>query len=203
MKVLVTGANGYLGQGIVKRLLDMGIDVKAAGTSLTETDPRAERYEADIFSIEDPYEYFGRPDRILHLAWRNGFRHGAVSHMEELPKHYRFLRKLIMGADESGDGIKHVAVMGSMHEVGFHEGAVDENTPENPHSLYGISKNALRQSIELLKEESVFKEKEGFVLQWLRGYYSRKYRLWLQHFFKAYRGSKERRQLISIYKRTE
>ena len=29
MKVLVTGANGYLGSGIVKELLDDGIDVIA------------------------------------------------------------------------------------------------------------------------------------------------------------------------------
>ena len=29
MKILVTGANGYLGKGVVKQLLDYGIDVVA------------------------------------------------------------------------------------------------------------------------------------------------------------------------------
>ena len=30
MKILVTGANGYLGKGVVKRLLDDGIEVIAS-----------------------------------------------------------------------------------------------------------------------------------------------------------------------------
>ena len=47
-----------------------------------------------------------------------------------------FIYKMIKG------GIKQVAVMGSMHEVGFFEGSINENTPCNPQSLYGISKNA-------------------------------------------------------------
>lgn len=30
--------------------------------------------------------------------------------------------------------------MGSMHEVGYWEGAIDENTPTHPSSYYGIAK---------------------------------------------------------------
>lgn len=41
--------------------------------------------------------------------------------------------------------IKTIAVMGSMHEVGFFEGSIDENTPCRPESFYGIAKNALRE----------------------------------------------------------
>ena len=62
-------------------------------------------------------------------------------------------------------GIKKVAVMGSMHEVGFFEGSINEATPCKPQSLYGISKNALRRLLELkCKEKST-------VFQWLRGFY--------------------------------
>ena len=52
-----------------------------------------------------------------------------------------------------------------MHEVGYWEGAIDENSPCNPASLYGISKNALRQITTLLTT------KHGATMQWLRGYY--------------------------------
>lgn len=52
-----------------------------------------------------------------------------------------------------------------MHEIGYFEGAIDENTPQNPSSLYGISKNALRQAMLLLCKE------KGFSLKWLRGFY--------------------------------
>ena len=41
-------------------------------------------------------------------------------------------------------GVKKVTIMGSMHEIGFWEGAIKEDTPCNPLSLYGVSKNALK-----------------------------------------------------------
>ena len=62
-------------------------------------------------------------------------------------------------------GLKQLAVMGTMHEVGYWEGAIDENTPCNPRSMYGIAKDALRRSAFLLAQE------HGVCLQWLRAYY--------------------------------
>ena len=55
--------------------------------------------------------------------------------------------------------------MGSMHEIGFFEGSINENTPCNPQSLYGISKNALRRVVELECKS------KNIVFQWLRGFY--------------------------------
>ena len=62
-------------------------------------------------------------------------------------------------------GCKNISVMGTMHEVGFWEGKIDENTPCNPLSQYGIAKNALRQSLLLATKDldvNIF---------WLRAYY--------------------------------
>ncbi|VUX11616.1 NAD-dependent epimerase/dehydratase family protein [Dorea formicigenerans] len=159
MRILVTGANGYLGQGIIKLLLGQGIEVIAADITVEHVDMRAERKQGDLFTVENPYYYFENPDMVLHLAWRDGFEHYSMRHITELPKHYIFLQKLIEG------GIKKVCVLGSMHEIGFHEGSIDENTATNPQSLYGISKNALRQSISILQK------KYPFLLQWIRGFY--------------------------------
>lgn len=159
MKILVTGANGYLGQGIVKTLIENNIQVIATGNSTNRVDCRAECVDVDIFSIEDPFKYFCYPDVILHLAWKDGFVHNSPSHIDNLPAHCDFIHKLIMG------GAKHVAVMGSMHEVGFFEGSIDEKTACKPMSFYGIAKNALRQYIELLAYSN------QFTYQWLRGYY--------------------------------
>ena len=159
-KVLVTGANGYIGRHVVEQLLNMGADVLATDFSFDGVDERAQRVETPIFSgLEDIYEQMGKPDVCIHLAWRNGFVHNADSHIEDLPNHYTFLKNMIEG------GLKHVVVMGTMHEVGYWEGAIDENTPTNPLSLYGIAKNALRQMVELLAKKS------EVCFQWTRGYY--------------------------------
>lgn len=159
MKILVTGANGYLGQGVVKQLLDDGNEVIATDFSSSHIDNRAVLKECDIFSLENPFEYFEKPDAVLHLAWRDGFVHNSNAHLEDLPKHYEFLKKMIEA------GISKIAVLGSMHEIGFFEGSIKEDTPANPMSLYGVSKNALRNAIQILTKNV------GVTFQWLRGYY--------------------------------
>ncbi len=53
MKILVTGANGYLGQGVVKALLDNGHSVVAADFKTNYVDDRAEKMDCDLFSVED------------------------------------------------------------------------------------------------------------------------------------------------------
>ena len=160
MKYLVTGANGYMGAHVVQKLLDQGDQVYAVDVEYSNVDERAVRLDADIFSgREDIYEMMMRPDVCIHLAWRNGFVHNSDTHILELPAHYTFLKHMIEG------GLKHLAVMGSMHEIGYWEGAIDEKTPANPRSMYGIAKNALRQiALELAMQHKI-------CLQWMRGYY--------------------------------
>ena len=159
MKILVTGANGYLGQGIVKQLLNDGQEVIAADFTANNIDSRAKVKECDLFSVTNPYEYFGEPDVLLHLAWRNGFVHNALSHIEDLPYHYKFLKAFFDA------GVSQVAVLGTMHEVGFFEGSINENTPTNPQSLYGIAKDALRNAVKVMANGT------NTVVQWVRGYY--------------------------------
>lgn len=159
MKILVTGANGYIGSGVVQCLLDLKQDVIATDISITEFDKRAKIITGNIFDLEDPYTYFDKPDVVLHLAWRDGFIHNSHNHLNDLPKHYNFLEKMI------NSGVAKIVVLGSMHEVGFWEGRITESTPCKPLSLYGIAKNALRDSLSLLTKQKNIK------FQWIRGFY--------------------------------
>ena len=159
MKILVTGANGYLGQGIVKHILDCGNEVVAADFKIDHIDERADRKACNLFEIENPYNYFGQPDVLLHLAWRDGFVHYSDAHIDDLPKHYKFIKTF------AESNVKAIAAMGSMHEIGFFEGSIKENTPCNPITPYGISKNALRELSAMLCKQ----KNKDFL--WLRGYY--------------------------------
>ena len=159
-KVLVTGSGGYIGRHVVKKLLDMGCSVIAADIRNDGVDSRAEIINRSVFEdCPDIYRQLGEPDVCIHLAWRNGFVHNAPTHMEDLSGHCRFLRQMMEG------GLKNLAVMGTMHEIGYWEGAIDENTSCNPLSQYGVAKNALRQSLLQTTQEKQVN------LYWLRAYY--------------------------------
>lgn len=159
MRVLVTGANGYLGQGVVKHILDTGCQVIAADFATDHVDDRAKRVSCNLFEIENPYEFFDKPDVLLHMAWRDGFVHYSDSHINDLPQHYLFIKRM------TESEIRTIAVMGSMHEIGFMEGSIKAETPCNPTTPYGISKNALRELCEMVCKQ---KNKEFL---WLRGFY--------------------------------
>ena len=159
MRILVTGANGYLGQGIVKHILDCGNEVVAADFAIDHIDKRADRRACDLFSVEDPFNFFDQPDVLLHLAWRDGFVHYSDAHIDDLPKHYDFIKKM------AESEVKMIVAMGSMHEIGFFEGSIKEETPCNPTTPYGIAKNGLRQLTEM------FCKQKGKKFMWLRGYY--------------------------------
>ena len=159
-KVLVTGANGYIGRHVVSALLEQGHEVLASDFAFDGVDERAKYIKTPIFSgDEDIYEQLGKPDVCIHLAWRNGFVHNAETHLLDLPNHYTFIKNMIKG------GLPQLSVMGTMHEVGYWEGPITEDTPTNPTSLYGIAKNALRQITYLLASGTETK------VDWLRAYY--------------------------------
>lgn len=159
MKILVTGANGYIGNGVVNHLISLNQSVIATDFKLDGISEKCLAIEANLFNIDEPYLFFQQPDVILHLAWKDGFVHNASSHLEFLPAHYTFLEKMATA------GVKKIVVLGSMHEIGFFEGRITAETPCNPQSLYGISKNALRNATQLLCKST------NILFQWIRGYY--------------------------------
>jgi dTDP-6-deoxy-L-talose 4-dehydrogenase (NAD+) len=145
----------------VSRLLSCdSVEVVAVSRSIENIDTRAERIAMDIFDPGgDVYGAAGSPDVCLHLAWQDGFVHSSKAHMQKLSNHFWFCSDLI------DRGIGQLAVMGTMHEIGYFKGAIDENTPSNPVSQYGIAKDALRRSLFQYAEE------KNIALQWLRAYY--------------------------------
>lgn len=157
---LVTGANGYIGRYVVNELLKLNYRVVALDVNFDGISPDAERLSVDISdSSIDIFKLAGEPDGVIHLAWRNGFMHNSDTHLTDLAIHTEFVRRMI----ESG--LKNITIMGSMHEVGYFEGAIKPDSPTNPQSLYAIAKNSLRQAIGVITKD------KNVAVKWLRGFY--------------------------------
>lgn len=164
-KVLVTGANGYIGAHVVRALLDrIGCQVVAVDFRRDNLPNAIDFRPIDILARahdEGLYGGLGSPSAIIHLAWKDGFKHNSDAHLDMLPLHYAFLRNMHMS------GCKNISVMGSMHEIGYYVGGIDDRVDVacNPVSLYGIAKNALRQAI------MIYARNTDLNLKWYRGYY--------------------------------
>lgn len=160
--ILVTGAGGYIGRHVVRAFEKKGAFVIAVDSQPNRFSDTASVKWVVADLLEQPsnlFEKIEKPDACLHLAWRNGFNHNAPSHMEDLSGHFHFLETLIK------NGVKQIAVMGTVHEIGYWEGEVTEDTPCNPSSLYAIAKDALRRSLFLIANQN------STTVQWLRAYY--------------------------------
>ncbi len=166
MHIVITGGNGYIGRNLAKFLArtDNKITVISRNADLKTDKSLLENInyvQFDIFSNNDKniYETLERPDVLVHLAWESGFIHNDSSHYNNIFNHINFIENMLKG------GLKHLASAGTMHEIGYFVGEVDENTPTNPQNLYGIAKNFLRQTTEILCK------KYSVTYQWLRFFY--------------------------------
>jgi dTDP-6-deoxy-L-talose 4-dehydrogenase (NAD+) len=169
MKILVTGATGFLGNHVIPELINRGHEVIATARSL-EKAKACSWYRKVLFVPYDfscvtrdisIYHLFNEPDILIHLAWDGLPNFKDLIHIEQHLHHqYLFLKNYLYS------GGKHVLVTGTCLEYGMQSGCLSEDMPTDPVTAYGVAKNSLRQFIDILQ-----KHQHPFVFQWVRLFY--------------------------------
>lgn len=167
-KILVTGASGFIGNYVVQQLLEWNLTVIA--TSSNEEKAKQQHWFKHVryipFNLENfdtsknYFQFFERPDRLIHLAWEGLPNYTSIFHLEQnLPRHFSFLKNLVV------NGLHDLTITGTCLEYGFQEGSLSEDMLSFPSNPYALAKDSLRKFLEELKKM------HPFVFKWMRLFY--------------------------------
>lgn len=163
-KIIVTGATGFVGRHVVKKLIDHKYDVYALALDLDKASSleclkNARHFYFDIANL-NTIENLPKDAILVHCAWQDVRDTLSLKHIEEhLMTNYLLVRKFIE------HGIKQIVVTGTCYEYGLQYGPIKANTPTQPNTAYAIAKDTLHKSLRALQTQVFFE------LIWARLFY--------------------------------
>lgn len=142
-RVLITGANSYIGTSFEKYVTKYAIEHPDDELIVTHT--------LDMLSEKWRYFDFSNYDSVLHLA--------GIVHIKETDNnrelYYKVNRDLAFETAKMAKdaGVKQFIYFSTMSVYGLLTGVIDENTQENPTNAYGKSKLEGEKLIKTLEDD--------------------------------------------------
>ncbi len=166
LKVVVTGATGFVGRHVVGKLVQSGFQV----TVVVRDDHRAKVFnwyehvrliQANLQIDYSPVlKCLPKTDVLIHLAWPGLPNFQDNFHVfKNLRSDLNFLKACVE------TGLTHLVVAGTCLEYGLQSGALTESMDTHPITPYGFAKDSLRKSLQFLQRDY------SFILQWMRLFY--------------------------------
>lgn len=165
MKVIVTGASGFLGCYVLKELVRRGHEVVALSRHSRALEGKFTWIEVDLQDSRMLRSVLisEKPEGLIHLAWQSDFanRWGSVDNLQSCITTIKLLQEF---ADAGGS---KAILAGSCAEYDWRSGyCVEDQTPIRPWSAYGKCKDITRQ----IAQE--FCARNGIKLTWARIFFA-------------------------------
>lgn len=164
MKLAITGATGFIGKHLLKKLESSDIDISIAVRNVEAVQLPNKNIRLVRMDISSPpnnaYEILGSPDILIHLAWGGLPQYLSFHHFEsELPLQYKFIKGLVHA------GLRNLLITGTCFEYGMQSGELNESAIAMPENPYGFAKVTLLNQLKYLQTEIPFS------LIWARLFY--------------------------------
>ncbi len=153
MKILVTGATGFIGNHVLHSLLkfvDKSDSIIASSLNSEKANGKkwinfVEYISCDLSEDLDFYTIFNEPDCVIHLAWNGLPNYDGMFHIKENVKNdCRFLKNMME------HGVSRILVTGTCFEYGLQSGVLSEEIDTQPCTNYGRAKDSLREKVDNL-----------------------------------------------------
>ncbi len=143
MRVLVTGAAGFIGTNLCTLLSHESVEVVAVDDMSAQTDqlaPGVDLHELSCAELSRTRELLRGSDAVVHLAGRPSVDFANEHPLEAFDANVRDTVELLIAASEAGVG--RFVFASSNAAAGNVDGPVHEQVVPRPISLYGASKLA-------------------------------------------------------------
>jgi len=159
MKILLTGATGFLGSHIAENLLSHGFELILTRREKSKLDNCQSFYNSVIWTDTDSDSWIDkviefRPDIIIHAAW-NGVNATNREDWNSQLSNIDFVYHLLKIARECE--VEKFISFGSQAEYGQFEGKINEDYPLNPISSYGAVKLSVLEMLKVFCNENIIK----------------------------------------------
>lgn len=146
MKVLVTGAAGFIGSNLVDELIKQGHEVIAIDNESAESNeefywnPKAQNYKYDIRDYENTRSLYDGVDYVFHIAAESRIQPAILNPIEAVSVNCVGTVTVLQCAREAE--VKKVIYSSTSSGYGFNEPPNHENQPDDCLNPYSVSKVA-------------------------------------------------------------
>ena len=138
MKILITGATGFIGSNIVKKLL-------LENYIIYSLPKNTDNIKSEVVSF--------CPDIIIHCGWTGGNNYQSINSSNQFTENLNTSIQLVESLKDISKKTKFIG-FGSFTEYGDRDFIVDEDTQEAPIDLYGLSKYTFKRYSELVCKQN-------------------------------------------------